>query len=232
MESIKVNNARAASLQEEIDELNQYIELGSVYSSVLHNTLTVTKDKYSKFQSSRIKFLEVALEDNISYLFPDRGFIPKIEYEIFRNKIISKLTLIDTDKNVRFPEITEGDFLQQLIGYTSSITILKLLKCKTFYIDEAFSNASGKSKEKMQPIIYDYTAKDGLQTIMISQSSECYEDLPRREFRLNYDDGQCKLIKTIDYNLDYDNSDLEESKNKDLMLEDDISLLGRIDELE
>jgi len=236
IENLKTNKARADSLKQDIDSLNSFIELGSTYSTVLHNTMIATKDRYSKYQDSRIKFLEVALESNINSLFPERGFVPKIMYDIYRNKIRSELILIDPQKNLRTPEITEGGFLKQLIGYTSAISILKLLNCKTFYIDEAFSNASSLSKENMQPIIYNYTTEDKLQTIMISQSNECYVDLPRREFRLELVNNECKLVDVIDYDLEFDPSSYENSI-KDSVVDDklsseDLEYLGNLDNLE
>lgn len=236
VQDLKSNKARYDSLKSQVDSLNGFIELASTYNSVLHNTMIATRDKYSKYQQDRIKFLEIALESNINYLFPDRGFTPKINYEIFRNKIKSELILIDPDRNIRTPEITEGDFLKQLIGYTSSISILELLNCKTFYIDEAFSNASSLSKEKMQPIIYKYTKENNLQTIMISQSNECYLDLPRREFLLEFINNECKLIDVIDYDIEFNPSDFEESldvlttENSELNSED-LDYLGSIDNL-
>ena len=243
VETLKRNKERADSLQQEIDSRNQLISLSSLYLEILGNVLLKTRERYSSYQKDRIKFLEVCLESNIAFLFPDRGFVPHIDYNIVRKKIKSKLILTDPDNNVRTPEITEGDFLQQLIGYTSSISILKLLNCKTFYIDEAFSNASAVSKEKMQPIIYNYTVRDGLQTIMISQSNECYADLPRREFHLKYEDNECKLVDVIDYDLDYDISafdemldliDVKRELGEDTLnlTEDDVSYLSNIHELE
>lgn len=242
VEGLKKNQERADELRDKVEYLDRYLSLNSTYVELLTNILLKTRDRYSKYQQDRIKFLEVSLESNINFLFPDRGFTPHIDYDIYRNKIKSKLVLVDPDKNVRTPEITEGDFLQQLVGYTSAISILRLLNCKTFFIDEAFSNASGASKDKMQPIIYNYTVKDGLQTIMISQSNECYADLPRREFHLEYKNGECKLVDVIDYDLEYDTTALDEMQylvniNREDKIDaeldsDDVSFLSNIEELE
>lgn len=222
---IKNNKKRADSLQEKLDSVNEVISLSEYYRDVLHNILVTTKDKYSKYQKLRVNFAENSLKENIDLLFPDRGFDPIINYEFSRNNVKSSLILVDKNGNKRTPRITEGGFLQQLIGYTSAISILRLLGSKTFYIDEAFSQASSKSKESMQNIIYNYTKNDGIQTILISQSPECYQDLPRREFRLKYNNGSCVMESVEDFDiefiptLEYSNDELTVDKSDYSVLE-------------
>lgn len=196
------DNLKIKQIEDELEVLNAKASLMSRYIRSTHNILLATKDAYSEYQKSRIAFIEISLKDNIDALFPKRNFTPIIDYTMYRNQIRSLLILKDPKGNTRYPDITEGGFLQQLIGYTSAMSILKLLGSKVFYIDEAFSNASEKSKEEMQSIIYGYTELDGLQTIMISQSSKTYEGLPRREFHLEFDNeaDEAKLVKVKDYN--------------------------------
>lgn len=215
---IKKNKERAESIKERLDEVNDILSLSEFYVNSLHNILITTKDKYSKYQKLRVNFAENSLRENIDILFPDRGFTPRIDYEFSRNKVKSSLVLLDSRGNTRTPKITEGGFLQQLIGYTSAISILRLLNSKTFYIDEAFSQASSENKEIMQNIIHGYTVNDNIQTILISQSPECYYQLPRREFTLSYKNGEAYLESVEDYESEFiPNTDLGfmESPNND-----------------
>ena len=200
---IKKNKERADALKEKLDSVNDVISLSEFYVNSLHNILITTKDKYSKYQKLRVNFAENSLKENIDILFPDRGFTPIINYEFSRNNVKTSLVLKDSSGNTRTPKITEGGFLQQLIGYTSAISILRLLNSKTFYIDEAFSQASSENKEAMQNIIHGYTKNDGIQTILISQSPECYYQLPRREFKLEFRDGKCVLASVEDYDVEF-----------------------------
>lgn len=200
---IKKNKERADSLKAKLDSVNEVISLSEFYVNSLHNILITTKDKYSKYQKLRVNFAENSLKENMDILFPDRGFTPIINYEFSRNNVKTSLVLVDKNGNTRTPKITEGGFLQQLIGYTSAISILRLLNSKTFYIDEAFSQASSENKEAMQNIIYGYTKNDKIQTILISQSPECYYQLPRREFNLEFRDGKAVLASVKDYEVEF-----------------------------
>ena len=84
--------------------------------------------------------------------------------------------------------------MKDLIAFTSAIKVLELVGSKTFYIDEAFSHASLSNKEKMGNVIGSYI-DEGLQMILISQSAECYQNLPRKEFYLVKEDNVCKLVE-------------------------------------
>lgn len=228
---IKKNKERADALKEKLDSVNEIISLSEFYVNSLHNILITTKDKYSKYQKLRVNFAENSLKENIDILFPDRGFSPVINYEFSRNNVKSSLVLVDKNGNTRTPRITEGGFLQQLIGYTSAISILRLLNSKTFYIDEAFSQASSENKEAMQNIIHEYTKNDKIQTILISQSPECYYQLPRREFHLEFVDGRAVLSSVKDYDVEFIPT-IEDVKvdlaNNELESEGDYSVLENL----
>lgn len=228
---IKNNKQRADSLREKLNSIEEIISLSEHYANMLNNINTTTKDKYSQYQKDRVGFAENSLKENIDFLFPERGFVPIIDYKFSRNNVKCSLILKDKYGNKRKPKINEGGFLQQLIGYTSAISILRLLNSKTFYIDEAFSQASSDNKEAMQDIIYNYTVGDGIQTILISQSSECYHQLPRREFRLKFKDNKCYLDSVEDFNLEYVPTlgNVEELENgEDLVSDGDFSILGEL----
>lgn len=228
VEIIKSNKARADSIKAELNKVEELYSLAEIYSNNLHNILITTKNKYAEYQKLRVSYAENALKENIDFLFPDRGFVPVIDYEFSRNNVKCSLSLVDAGGNPRTPKITEGGFLQQLIGYTSAISILSLLGSKTFYIDEAFSQASADSKDAMQDIIYNYTKKDGVQTILISQSSECYDDLPRREFHLKFKDGVCSLDAIKDYDLEFTSSMVDVEDSNELQSDGDFSVLENL----
>ena len=226
---IKNNKERSDSLKARLDSIDEVISLSNFYANSLHNILITTRDKYAEYQRNRVGFAENSLKENIDFLFPDRGFTPIIDYEFSRNNVKCSLTLRDKNNNIRKPKITEGGFLKQLIGYTSAISILRLLGSKTFYIDEAFSQASSDSKDAMQNIIYNYTKNDGIQTILISQSPECYYQLPRREFRLEFLNDKCHLKSVQDFDLEFESAlnDLEDDSDE-LKSDGDFSVLEEL----
>lgn len=226
---IKNNKERADSLKEKLDSVNEIISLSEFYADSLKNIMITTKDKYADYQKARVGFAENSLKENIDFLFPERGFSPIIDYQFSRNNVKCSLTLTDKNGNRRRPKITEGGFLQQLIGYTSAISILRLLNSKTFYIDEAFSQASSENKEAMQNIIYNYTKEDKIQTILISQSSECYHQLPRREFTLEFKHDRCHLKSVKDYDLEFTSLLDEEDSSGELRSDGDFSILKELD---
>lgn len=193
LEVIKANNKRGKYLRESLDKVDSYLDLAPRYVSVLNTIVATTKDEYSKYQESRVKFIEHSLEEILHILFPSESFTPKLNYSIERNNIKCELVFIDNQGNVRHPRITEGDFMKDLIAFTSAIKVLELLGSKTFYIDEAFAHASLSNKEKMGDIIGSYL-KEGLQMIMISQSAECYNNLTRKEFYLEKYNNVCTIV--------------------------------------
>ncbi|MFQ9249550.1 MAG: hypothetical protein ACLR3R_20090 [Clostridium paraputrificum] len=194
LEVIKTNNARASYLQEQMKSVDDYLDIAPTYVSALNSILMTTKDEYSKYQSNRVAFIENSLAEILALLFPNEFFIPKLNYSLERRNIRCELIFTDADGNERHPRITEGDFMKDLIAFTSAIKVLELVGSKTFYIDEAFSHASLSNKEKMGNVIGSYI-DEGLQMILISQSAECYQNLPRKEFYLVKEDNVCKLVE-------------------------------------
>lgn len=201
---IKSTNARAERLRDSIAEIDNYLEVAPVYVEALSSILRITKDEYTKFQESRVSFIENSLAYILTILFPNEDFTPKLNYSVERNNIQCELIFIDGNGNTRYPRITEGGFMKDLVGFTSAIKVLELLGSKTFYIDEAFSRASQENKEKMGDIIKNYL-DDGLQMIMISQSSECYHNLPRKEFYLLKENNECRIVKQLDIDMGVSN---------------------------
>lgn len=191
-------NQRVDYLKEQISDLDNFLGLAVPYCDSLVKLSKLTKDTYADYQQGRIKFIEDSLEEVISELFPNSNFRPRIRYTHYRNEIRSELVLIDQQGYERFPRITEGGFMKQLIGFSSAIKVLELVGSKTFYLDEAFSNASATKKEQMANII-SKCLDNGLQLILISQSPECYDSLPRREFILDTKNNRCVLTDVRDY---------------------------------
>lgn len=192
LERNKLLNDRIQSLENELEGIDYELQVSKVYRNALLKILDCTKDKYANYQSSRLNYIEDSLSDVINLLFPDAELTPKIKTFDRRNIMRSELILMDKGNNVRYPRITEGGFMKQLIGFVSAIRVIQLIGAKTLFMDEAFSNASTKKKEQVAAVINEYL-KEGLQLILISQSPECYDTLPRREFRLNTVNGVCVL---------------------------------------
>lgn len=198
LESLKASNQRAEYVRNEIAKIDNYLDIAGPYKDALNKIRVLTEDKYGAFQKNRVAFVENSLAENIELLFPKFNFIPKISYSFERNCMKSELLLQDARGNFRYPRLTEGKFMQQLIGFTSAINVLELLGADTFYIDEAFSNASMNNKEKMSDVLESYHRR-GIQMILISQSPECYSALSRREFHLENNGDFCVVTKVEDF---------------------------------
>ena len=190
-------NKASLRMKARLDSTINYLELAVPYRDTCELILNTTKSTYSSYQEGRVKFIENSLDEVIAELFPKFTFKTDLDYSVFRNKIQCDLRLIDAHNNIRYPRITEGGFMKQLIGFCSAIKIMQLMGAKTFLLYEAFSNASSLNKEKMAEIIKGYL-DSGIQLILISQSSECYDTLPRREFTLDTNGERCTLIDVKD----------------------------------
>lgn len=172
-----------------ITKLDEAKELKVIYNNLMH----FTNEAYTEYKNKRNNLLEMSIGNSIDRLFVEEDFTPRITSYPYNGKILTKLELISSDgdglnlgeEDIRVPKYSEGGFLQQLIGYSSSMTILELLGSKTLLIDEAFSNASDNKRNAMQQILYEHSVVKGIQIIVVSQSDALYKDLPRRQFNLN-----------------------------------------------
>ena len=194
----KLSNERIGSLEKELNKINSKLNIITGYRVALSSIIACTKDRYGKYQTAKLEFIEDSLSDVINLIFPDTGLTPKISTTDKRNLMRSELLLVDSNGNVRYPRITEGGFMKQLIGFVSAIKVIQLIGANTLFMDESFSDASSVKKEQVTSVINEYL-KEGLQLILISQYPECYDKLPRREFILKSVDGCCKLMDVVDY---------------------------------
>lgn len=188
----KIRLARAQSENERYEEFQSKLDDLSVMSNRINNyhhllnlMLTRAKAESTEYKKRRLEFLTEEIRSNMDYIFPKESFIPRIEPSIYRGKEICKLKLEDSLGNMRNPAITEGGLAQQLISFSSSLAVVLLKGGKVFYIDEAFANSSDDNRYKLGLILNKYIKKHRRQIILISQSSQLYEYVDRREIKLS-----------------------------------------------
>lgn len=179
------DNERYEEIQGKLDDLAVMHNKVSTYKHVLDLVLTRAKSESTDYKKRRLAFLTEEIRTNMDYIFPNESFIPRIEPSIYRGKEICKLKLEDSLGNLRNPAITEGGLAQQLISFSSSLAVVLLKGGKIFYIDEAFANSSDDNRYKLGLILNKYIKKHKKQIILISQSSQLYEYVDRREIKLS-----------------------------------------------
>ena len=112
-----------------------------------------------------------------------QGFKAEITCDFKRGNNKASLRLIDRAGNVHLPYLSEGKLCQYLISFATTIGVVKGLNTQTVYVDEAFGVSSKANLPKIGEILQE-SINDGLQVILISQSSELYNSVSRREIHL------------------------------------------------
>lgn len=171
------------------------------YIAVCKQILLKAKEEEATYKTERVSYLKNIIENNLLFLFPDAKYEAELLSGVTRNK--SKVSLkLKKEGDVKFrnPANSNGGMAQQVISFSSSFGIIKLLGKNKFYVDEALGNGSPEKKEKMAKIIDEYS-KDN-QIIMITQGSDLYSNIARREIRLKNDNNECKVVSIDDIGVD------------------------------
>lgn len=198
LESAKESNRNRDNLMRSVNQLTEKIEEIDEYITLCKCIVNTAKDEEVKFKTSRIEYLEEMIEVNLGYLFPEAQYKTKLLSNVKRGKSKVKLLLKKaTDSDFRNPINSNGGMAQQVISFTSSMVIINLLGKNKIFIDEALGNGSAESKKKMSKVI-DLYAKRGNQIIMISQGSDLYSNIARREIHLVNINNVCSVLKTED----------------------------------
>jgi DNA repair exonuclease SbcCD ATPase subunit len=149
----------------------------------------VVRDEEVRFKEKRLRFVDDNITERLDIIFPSKGLVAETHCDFNHLQTKLRLYLKDRFGNLRPPYVTEGKGAQQLISFTAAESTLRLLGKNILYLDEAFSNASGETLEKIQPMLQK-SVEDGFQLIVVSHSDEIYSNLSRREIHLESYDGE------------------------------------------
>ena len=135
------------------------------------------------YKQRRLEYLNNSITEEIANIFPEEEFKAKIETDFKHGSDKARLVLLDKNGNKRIPKITEGKLYQYTLSFSSTVGTIKALNYHNIFVDEAFGVASQEKLVKLSGILGGVLYA-GIQTILVSQRSELYQSLPRREFRL------------------------------------------------
>lgn len=154
----------------------------------------------ASFRERRITFLSEHITQELLKIFPTKGYQAKIDCDFKRGSGMATLTLLDKYDVERIPEITEGKLCQYLISFASTVGAIKGLNTNNIYIDEAFGVSSSSNLPKIGDILQS-TAQEGIQLILISQNSNLYANIERREIHLEFNDltDSSSVTEIIDF---------------------------------
>lgn len=196
VQSQKNVNKNYYVLKERLDDLSYNIDTLSKYKSNLKNLLNAVESEDNKFKDKRLGYIKSIVESNLDFIFPEKEFSVKIVPNVVRGKVKSGLALFDKYNNILDPEENEGGLLQEVLAFSSALTIISLLGGNSFYIDEAFGASSMKNKPKLGVILNKYV-ESGLQILMVSQSPALYDSLSRREIHLKQNEHLKVVVDDI-----------------------------------
>ena len=192
-QALQIKIAQARALNEQFEEVQKrvivlketYLEAKEHYDA-LDYTYNAVDREYIRYKNKIIKNLETVIDSILAKFYPNKGFTAELSVDLKRNKNQVKLVLYDKHNNKTLPHLGEGKLCQYLISFGATKEALKGLGCKVLLIDEAFAASSMKNMPEVGTILDDMI-KEGMQGIIISQSSLLYQNLPRREIHLHLD---------------------------------------------
>lgn len=173
-------------LEEDKSELMGRIEEVKSYKQNAMIINKVAMKEYMSYRKRRIEFLDSKITDNVERIFPQDGFVSKIEYDTSYGKENAYVTLIDRNGFKMIPKYANGGLLKELIGFTSAVSLLDCLGSNTFFFDEAFGMSSIDNKEELGKLVSEQSNK-GVQMFLISQSPELYDNINCRCIYLERD---------------------------------------------
>lgn len=204
LERSKVINEEVKKLRNRINSVVEVLLEVTAQIESLKKIETIVTKESDAFRERRVTYLDDQITDALSVIFPEKNFKAKILYDFKYGSSKAYLRLKDRKGNNRSPFITEGKLCQYTIGFVSTVSTIVGLGASIIFIDEAFGVSSKKNLPKIGEMIQSY-ADTGLQFIIISQSSDLYADIPRREIHLELEEGASQdygkvvLDKIVDF---------------------------------
>lgn len=198
-----VSNAKELNKRHDYysNKLNKYSEIKENlynYLSILNAILLRCEVEDTKFKERRLEFLEQDIQEYFSLVFPEDGFTPKLYYKHYKGKPIASLKLVPPsgkEEDALNPKNSASGLQKQLVTFTGSALVCLLLGSNIIFIDEAFSASSDENKAKLGNILNKFK-DNGMQIFLISQSSDLYKDLERREI---YIDKKSDSLNSLSY---------------------------------
>lgn len=198
IEMIKRDNERSEEIRIELEKNEKYLLSAKNYLRCLNTVLDIVKKEDSNFKQRRLGYLEDTIKDKLDYVYTEDSFTPKIIFKVERNKPRVKLKISKNNGKFTNPVNSEGGLAQQIVNFSSSMSIVSILQKNKFYIDEAFGASSPDNLEKLGRVLEGYSSK-GMQLFLISQGSSLYQDLPRREIHLKSIENKVSVSEIIDW---------------------------------
>lgn len=158
------------------DRLNLYILM-----------LDKAKNEDREYKQNRLDFLQDSIDEQLSNIFPNTDFSPKLVCSDLRNRAHASLVLVDETGRFRKPKNSASGLMKQTITFTGAVGVARLLGSNKVFIDEGFGAASPENRGKIGNTLSGFI-NTGMQMILISQGSELYQDLERREIHLRLND--------------------------------------------
>lgn len=181
LEGQEATNEVKAKLEKEI-AYRQKIYNGIVqYHNSYKNMLKLTLSQAQAYRNNQISFLERRIEENLRVIFPEENFKVQIEFYVERDKPMAEL-YVGRDKLLP-PKTQNGRFVRQLIGLTVIYTVNQILGSEHIFMDEATSSGDKVSMRDLAPILEDIRHAS-IQILLIEHKDEMFQDIPRREIRL------------------------------------------------
>lgn len=183
LEQQKMVNTQIESLSSKLYKAKKLLDELEQYKTDIKQLKTIIAVEDNSFKRRRIGYLNDVVSDSLLRIFPMQGFKAEITCDFKRGNNKASLRLIDRAGNVHLPYLSEGKLCQYLISFATTIGVVKGLNTQTVYVDEAFGVSSKANLPKIGEILQE-SINDGLQVILISQSSELYNSITRREIHL------------------------------------------------
>lgn len=172
----------------QLEEVNKLVADLSNYSLILNRLLKTARNEESKYRDSRNAYLESYCSEYIHFIFPDSNYICQIDTPQKRGVNNTKLTIRDELGYPSNPKLFLSGLMKQLVSCSAIIAVTELMGYNTFFLDEAFGNASIDNKPLVGQLLGKVLERD-FTIFLISQDPGLYRDLPRREISLYYKDN-------------------------------------------
>ena len=140
----------------------------------------------TSYKSERLELLELEMNKNLGEVFPDRDFVAKFSPEMFRGSEVLEL-LVGEDGRLAPTEMQNGRLLRQTINFSGTSMIQIMSGCNLLIMDEATNSGDVESIQEIGQLMKNLV-DGGYQLIVIEHKHELYEDLPRTQYNLEYNE--------------------------------------------
>lgn len=200
LENYKKENSKFEEIKASLQTATVASDSLYIYTSLLSRVYKDLKAEEVRYKETRISEIDKEITNVLATVIPEEGFQAKIATNFKYRTERADLTLVTPTGHKRFPEISNGGMVQQMVGVGSSVAISRYLGLEMCLMDEAFSLCHPSNKPKLAETVKDMV-DSGIQVIMIEQYDDGYRNLTRREFLLekNIQEKKTYLLPYADY---------------------------------